>query len=139
MTQLTWPGYLTEADVLYIQRIETTPLTKDTVSKKHIRILLALHSAKDEEIEGLTYITTRLLCELIADLTTKSYPLGDIRSFASELSLQGFLTIGEDEEYGMVYAITEYGIDFLSQAIGWNESYLAESRSPNCSGAMQIQ
>ena len=105
--------------VRYIEDLETCPLSKETVSRRHLRILIALYYACESECDTLVHATTSQIQEAIEFLTKKRYSIGDINSFTHDLHNRGYAQCLEHDFYGRLYAITEDGIKFLEKM--WSE------------------
>ena len=124
---------LSDVDALYLEVIEsdTAPLTRLTISKKHVRILVALFMLKEKSVRGATFANLEDLQELVALITYKRYPYLDIVSFANDLHIRGYADTAEDEDGEKYYKITDDGVLLLEQLALVPEMYLEGSKTPN--------
>ena len=117
---------------LYMQTAETEDLDESNISKKHLRVLAALHSITMEQNDGLVgFANIEYIQSLIAHLTYKLHALGDIRSFAEDLCSRGYAQKMEHPEHGTIFGIEEKGYGLLSEAAQETQNLPIASNSPN--------
>lgn len=99
------------------------------ISKKHVRILVALFMVRDQVGEHYADITG--IRQLIAQVTGKLYSHFDVEHFADNLTARGYIVCIDLEEEGKSYKIEDEGVVFLNWMIAKFPSYVCESNSPN--------
>lgn len=117
---------------LYIRRAETEDLDESNISKKHLRVLAALHSISMNENDGrIAFADVEYIQSLIAHLTQKLHSAGDIRSFAEDLCIRGYAQKEQHPEHGTIFGIEEKGYDLLSLCAQETQNLPIGSNSPN--------
>lgn len=113
-----------------IQKAETEPLTPKTISKRHIRILMAL--CKNSATENAwTPIGLRQIRKIVAEDSGKLYPEIDIHAFTFDLNNRGYVEHGTDEEEGDVFMVLPEGLCLLDMAKRNLAPHINESNTPN--------
>jgi hypothetical protein len=112
---------------------ETQPLSFSMLSKKHVRILVALFSLRIVACEKNSIsATVHAIRGIIADMTYKLYPMLDIEVFTYDLAMRGYLVTHKDTNKES-FSLSDQG-ELLLQAIAIHHSELLhESTSPNFS------
>ena len=113
-----------------VQSIETSELTFQAISKKHLRILHAL-SPKYARISEYSTYTLQEVKAMIAKDFNKQYPLGDIRSFLFDLIRRHCVMFGHDDEENEVFRIQEKGKVILTYIKESFPELLKASSTPN--------
>ncbi len=122
-----------ENTVLYekIQEIDTSPLTRSTISKKHVRILVALFMIEDNSNNRSIYVNPETLQALVAQITFKRYPYLDIVSFSNDLYLRTYVDMESIDDGEKCYRITDQGIALLEQLSLTMSIFFEGSTTPN--------
>ncbi len=121
-----------ECTVLYqkVLHEKTQPLTPVTVSKKHIRILVALFMLKKEEQQTKFYLVTDDIRVLVEQLAYKRYSLLDITAFTDDLVERNYVMI-RVMEHKAGYRLSDTGEAFLEHLALCSPEYLQGSTTPN--------
>ena len=73
-----------------ICRAEMEELTQTTLSKRHLRILFVLHTVSVGSPVPV-YASSEQVHELVASVSEKKYPFGDIQAFLFDLKNRGYI------------------------------------------------
>lgn len=114
-----------------ITEVDTSPLTRLNISKKHVRILVALFMVNDLSDANNLYLNLKDIPELVAQICYKRYPYLDVVSFANDLSIRNYVTTEISDDNEVCYKITELGISLLEKLSQMPHMYLTGSKTPN--------
>lgn len=114
-----------------IEELETSPLTEEMVSNRHKRILIALYCVCDSEGCLLVHTGTLQIQKAINSIFKKQYSIGDINSFAHDLYRRGYMHRVLHEVHGILYTLSEKGIEFLEEIKGIEVRPFSEFKKPN--------
>ncbi len=115
-----------------IRHAESCPLTFDTVSKRHIRILATLLFLTEGEDKGKRICTDiGTIQRMISDYYYKKHNLSDVRAFTKDLASRRYVEQINHEDYGEVFMVTQAGVDFLAVIQEKAPDLTDDSRTPN--------
>lgn len=114
-----------------IREAECGDLTLQTVSKRHLRILIVLAKALETTEATWVHASVAFVRTLVAELTNKTYSTGDIRACLFDLSNRGYVNHVYHEEHGDVFAILPKGIELLESYEAAHGTTYRESTTPN--------
>jgi hypothetical protein len=96
-----------------IRRVETELLTEMTISKRHLRILIALDSACKTALGKWVHVDLEQMRGLVALRSGKKYSASDIYAFTFDLAKRKYINHVVHEELGNLFAILPQGTELL--------------------------